>query len=73
MGRTVVSAKGKSVNEQRNLTVWVMVQHCIEPVLHWETPSVRTSSALGAAATTATRAATGRRVEKWKYIFSMVD
>ena len=39
--------------------------------MHWETPS-RASSSLGAAATTATRAAMGRMVEKRKYIFSMI-
>ena len=51
-----------------------MAQHCIEPVLHWEVPlSVRASSSLGAAATTATRAAMGRRVEKRMNIFLVVE
>lgn len=45
------------------LTVSIIARHCIEPVLHWEESS-RASSALGAAAVTATRAATGRMVEK---------
>ena len=50
-----------------------MAQQFIEPVLHWEVPlSVRASSSLGAAAATATRAATGRRVEKRMNIFSVL-
>lgn len=43
------------------------MQHCIELVSHWGEP-LRTRNALGAAAATATRAATGRRVEKRAYM-----
>ena len=67
----MVSAMSESV-ARGNLTSKVVVQHCMEPVLHSELPS-RASSALGAAAATATRAATGRRVEKRMYIFRVVE
>ena len=67
----MVSAMGDS-DERENLTVRVVVQHCMEPVSHSE-PPLRASSALGAAAVTATRAAMWRRVEKRVYIFSEVS
>ena len=66
----MVSAMNDS-DGRRNLTSRVVVQHCMEPVLHSELS--RASSALGAAAATAARATTGRRVEKRMYIFRVVE
>ena len=69
----MVSAMSDS-EARGNLTVRVVVQHCMEPVLHSEPPlPPRASSALGAAAANATRAATGRKVEKREYIFRMLE
>ena len=69
----MVSAMSDS-EARGNLTVRVVVQHCMEPVSHSEPPlPPRASSALGAAAANATRAATGRKVEKRVYIFRMLE
>ena len=68
----IVVSEMSDSDEQENLTVRVVVQHCMEPVLHSEPPS-RASSALGAAAANATRAATGRKVEKRVYIFRILE
>lgn len=61
--RVAVSEKDGDRVERRNLTGAVLVQHWIEPVSHSE-ESWRAASSLGAAATDAMRATTGRMAEK---------